>query len=76
MSHTCHHPQCDIPVPPRLLACRSHWYMLPKALRDQVWQKYRPGQEKDKQPSQAYLDVIAQVQAYWREMDAKRGGEG
>ncbi len=65
--HTCHHPNCNIPVPPKMLACRGHWFMLPQELKDRVWKTYRPGQEKDKQPSQAYMDVIAQVQQYWRE---------
>jgi hypothetical protein len=24
--------------------CRSHWYMVPKELRDQVWATWRSGQ--------------------------------
>jgi len=66
MEHTCHHPKCNIPVPPKMLACRKHWYVLPQALRKQVWATYRPGQEIDKQPSHEYMDTIAQVQAYWK----------
>ena len=41
--------------------CRSHWYMVPKDLRDAVWATYRPGQEIDKQPSLEYLDVAMQA---------------
>jgi hypothetical protein len=40
-----------------MLACRQHWYVLPKSLRDAIWRQYRPGQETDKQPSHAYLAV-------------------
>lgn len=57
MTHTCHAEGCDTGVPPRLLMCHQHWYMVPKALRDAVWAAYRPGQERDKRPSQQYLDV-------------------
>ena len=67
MDHTCHHPRCDKSVPPKMLACRQHWYQLPQVLRNEVWRAYRPGQEIDKHPSQEYMDVIAQVQAYWRD---------
>jgi hypothetical protein len=31
--------------------------MLPKALRDAVWEYYVPGQERRKDPSQEYLNV-------------------
>jgi hypothetical protein len=58
MAHTCHAKGCPVPVPPKLLMCRKHWYMVPKPLRDAVWAEYRPGQEIDKQPSMAYLHVM------------------
>jgi hypothetical protein len=67
MSHTCHHPECKKIVPPKLLACRKHWFQLPKVLRDEVWQVYVPGQEITKTPSAEYMEVIARVQKYWRE---------
>jgi hypothetical protein len=57
MSHTCHADQCRATVPPRLLMCRRHWYMVPKPLRDAVWAEYRPGQEIDKRPTREYLDI-------------------
>lgn len=67
MSHVCHAAGCKVPVPPRMFMCKRHWYMVPLPLRNEVWKHYRPGQEQDKQPSAAYLEVahraIAAVQA-------------
>lgn len=57
MTHTCHAPHCTRVVPPRMFACREHWFALPKRIRDAIWQEYRPGQERDKQPSLRYLAV-------------------
>ena len=55
--HHCHARGCDQAIAPRLLMCSRHWRMVPKALRDALWATYRVGQEVDKEPSQAYLDV-------------------
>lgn len=49
--HHCHARFCPVGVPPKMLMCRRHWFMVPKPLRDAVWATYRPGQEIDKQPS-------------------------
>ncbi len=40
-----------------MFACRSHWFALPKKIRDAVWREYRPGQEDDKTPSFRYMAV-------------------
>jgi hypothetical protein len=60
--HTCHWPGCNAQVPPAMWGCRTHWYKLPKALRDKVWKAYRPGQEVDMRPSREYLKVAQEVQ--------------
>lgn len=52
--HHCHARRCTVPVPPEMLMCRRHWFMVPKKLRDAVWATYRPGQCDDKQPSEAW----------------------
>ena len=46
--HTCHATGCRTTVPPKMFACRRHWFTLPKALRDAIWRTYRPGQEISK----------------------------
>jgi len=55
MEHLCHAADCAIQVPPKMLMCRRHWFMVPKPIRDAIWSTYRPGQETDKNPSEAYL---------------------
>lgn len=53
--HTCHWPGCAIAVDPQFFACRRHWYMLPKAIRMDIWRYYRKGQEVTKDPSADYI---------------------
>jgi len=62
--HTCHWPGCDKSVPPKLWGCYSHWYALPKFLRDAIWKHYVPGQEITKTPSKRYLEVARAVQLW------------
>lgn len=58
MSHVCHALKCNVPVPPEMLMCRKHWFMVPKNLRDEVWRTYRQGQEITKDPTGYYLDAM------------------
>ena len=55
MSHVCHATRCKISVPPAMLMCKRHWFMVPKRIRDEVWRTYRTGQEVDKNPSETYM---------------------
>lgn len=66
-SHTCHWPGCTTQVPPAMWGCKPHWFKLPQHLRNRIWAAYRPGQEKDMNPSQAYLDAADEVQKWIRE---------
>ena len=38
-----------------MLMCPRHWRMVPNPIQSQVWAAYRPGQEVDKDPSEAYM---------------------
>ena len=40
-THECPAPRCARRVPHSQLACREHWYEIPKAERDAVWYTYR-----------------------------------
>lgn len=53
--HVCHATGCETPVPPVMLMCRKHWYMVPAKLQRAVWDHYRHGQEIRKDPSPEYL---------------------
>lgn len=71
MKHTCHHPHCNLEVPPAMASCRAHWYALSKEIRTQVWAHYRPGQEVDKSPSRMYVRVMQKAIMYWHNKDIK-----
>ena len=66
-NHTCHWPGCGKQVPPAKWGCRTHWFALPAALRAKIWRTYRPGQENDLRPSEAYLEAAEAVQRWIRE---------
>jgi len=62
--HYCHWPGCQREVPPSMWGCKFHWFKLPKALRNRIWQTYQPGQEITKTPSAQYLAAAADVQQW------------
>lgn len=63
-THYCHAQRCTRPVHPMMFMCRLHWYALPKPMRTLIWATYRPGQERDKQPSKEYLDAADKAIAF------------
>jgi len=44
-------------VPYERLACRIHWYAIPRHLRDRVWEAYLSG-------SDDHLDAVAEAVQY------------
>ncbi|MGD9797565.1 MAG: hypothetical protein AB7V15_05585 [Acidimicrobiia bacterium] len=65
--HGCHWPGCETQVPPAMWGCKAHWFKLPKRLRDAIWDEYVPGQEARMDPSDEYLTVAREVQAWIEE---------
>ena len=43
-AHLCHVPHCEVEVPPRLLMCKRHWFMVPWNLRRAVNLHFNPEQ--------------------------------
>lgn len=43
MTHRCAAYRCNMQVPDNMLMCRPHWFKVPKALRDGIWETYRRG---------------------------------
>lgn len=41
--HACPKPGCPAVVPVHMLACRPHWYAIPRPLRDAIWRAWRSG---------------------------------
>lgn len=72
--HACHWPGCVAQVPPALWGCRSHWFKLPKRLRDKIWAAFKPGQEKSMTPSRAYLEAAKEVQEWIQAYIKNKGG--
>jgi hypothetical protein len=64
MTHTCHAIGCTTPVPPKMFMCRVHWGMIPKAMQDELWAAYVPGQENRKDPTSEYLEVAFRLRKY------------
>ena len=65
--HTCHWPGCTRQVPPAMWGCKKHWFKLPREIQRALWANYRPGQEIDGKPSDAYLRVAHEAQVWIRE---------
>lgn len=61
MEHYCHAVDCSKEVPPKMLMCSRHWFMLPKSIRDKIWINYIPGQEVKKNPTKEYLVVMKEA---------------
>jgi hypothetical protein len=70
LPHYCHAIGCSKRVPPRVWSCRPHWFALPKAIRDKIWEHYRPGQEITKTPTREYMYWFYPAQAW---LAAKEG---
>ena len=62
--HRCHWTGCEKQVPPAMWGCKVHWFKLPQTLRNLIWRTYKPGQEIDGSPSQAYIDAAYKVQCW------------
>jgi hypothetical protein len=52
------------------MMCGRHWARVPRVIQREVWAAYRPGQEVDKNPSEAYM------KAYKRAVNAVDEAEG
>lgn len=63
-SHHCHWPDCKKQVPPAMWGCYKHWMMLPTKIRRTIFRVFRPGQEKDFNPSEEYLRVAEATQKW------------
>lgn len=65
MSHRCAAPACKLQVPQAKLMCKSHWFALPKEIRDRIWAHYKPGQTL-MTASPEYLQALRDALAYLR----------
>lgn len=68
-AHTCHALRCATNVPPRMFMCVKHWRMVPRMMQSKIWASYVPGQERRKDPTEAYLRVTKEVRLYVAEFE-------
>jgi len=75
-AHDCPATGCTRRVGRGMLLCRPHWFMVPKALRDAVWDAYAGGLGAG---SPAHLEAVSAaveaVNAKLREKAATAAGE-
>ncbi|MDP2346702.1 MAG: hypothetical protein Q8N34_03140 [Gammaproteobacteria bacterium] len=70
--HACHWPNCQKIVPPSMWGCKQHWFILPKELRDLIWETYTPGQEINGDlVKMEYLEASYRVQNWITEYTEK-----
>lgn len=69
--HLCHASECKTAVPPRMFMCRRHWRMVPKVIQDRIWAEYVPGQERRKDPTEAYIEVALAAVDYVAWLEAE-----
>ncbi len=61
---TCRVPDCSTTVPARRLMCTRHWFLVPSAIRAQVWAGYRGDPGADYQAAvRAALAAVAEAEA-------------
>ena len=53
--------------------CRRHWRMIPKAMQQELWDVYVPGQEKRKDPTREYIAVAMRLVRYVAEREREAG---
>ena len=70
--HYCHaRPYCKAEVPRSMFACRPHWFMLPKAMRDAIWRGYR-----EDPLGSGHLDAMKRATAWLHDrLKAKEAGQ-
>jgi hypothetical protein len=60
----CPIPGCHDQIDPTRLMCRSHWYLVPKQIRDRVWATWQSGQRAfSPEHKEAVRKAIAACQA-------------
>lgn len=65
--HTCPYPNCKTPVSVSQLACRPHWFQLPKPLREDVWFAWRRKLARDPDGDAAHRRALAAAVDWWQQ---------
>lgn len=71
MTRTCRVEGCTARHPRGLFCCSTHWYTLPKPLRDEIWRTFRAHGVL----SVEYLQAAENAEAFLEERDARNMSE-
>jgi hypothetical protein len=63
-NHTCPAPRCRLRCPPSKLACKEHWFKLPRPIRVSIMTHYVEGQTLAT-ASSLYLDALQAAIDFW-----------
>lgn len=58
----CAHPHCDAQTATGQLACKPHWFALPKPLRDAIWSTWR---KRERDGLGAYAKNVIEARRLW-----------
>jgi hypothetical protein len=58
----CPHPACEKQAKPGQLACREHWFALPKPLRDAIWETWR---NRARDGMRAWSANVLEARKFW-----------
>lgn len=70
-SHVCHWPGCETHIASAYWACREHWYLLPWAIRQEIWRTFRASREATAGPMLTDYALIAAEAAAWIKANGK-----
>lgn len=64
MTHTCPGKGCERQVSADMLACRRHWFQLPKELRQRIWDTWRSDDHE------GHGDAVLEAMAFYDSKEA------
>src|SRR6266487_3853378 len=71
----CPVPACSERIDRSRLMCRSHWYQVPKALRDRVWATWRSGLGADSAKHKDAVSTAIATIVTWAVPPGQPGGD-
>lgn len=69
----CAHPRCEVQAQPGQLACRNHWFQLPKPLRDAIWSTWR---NRGTNGLGAYSENVLSARKFWADATPNPESDG
>jgi hypothetical protein len=66
-THACPYPGCEQRVTRNMLACKPHWFKLPRPVRDEVWRSWRALQrESTLETRREHEWALQSARGFWK----------